>query len=435
MSLDLKTLPLAGEWQSFFDGIAGMTKLMAPTLGKGDTGETGTVAALAEAFHALGTSNEAVSNGVIGRLRWDTTASEIFRSLLIDQEARMDAAKPDEWTLRTPVQIHPMDSYLMRLNGTASPLVSGSTTPGVITLTASSQTTGLLPPMTSDAPFVVVTWVGDADWKESTPSAAVQGGTLASPNNAYTVTIAGVVPAAVFKMRLYRTLRGGTISGPFFYAGEYAVTAGATVSGVFLLKPDSLLRVDIVPPSWLSCLVPAEAATVYALANGQYTTASARYQYQTGHLLSAQNVVLVPANALLGYDNTESTGRFKTVTITGSGATQTPADGLISATSQPTVNIQGHGGALKLRLRVLAAVGGNGTVTISYTYSDAGTGYAATATATGVTATLAATAVGSLAVFTITAGRLIKSVTITSVSGFVSGTGTLAVEGDFARTY
>ena len=455
----LKGILSPADIMAFSDALAGALKRAAPTLGLNLPGEAGTVAASAHtarittlgdgttSFPGLGYpdfqagTREALDSLVNG-LRWDTIFQLRCRNLINQLNANVQNNKPQAWNLTSSTVLQPFDGYLLRLNSALAPVLVANIGTGAATATANAA--GVLPSTASNAPWFVYTMVGDADYKESLPSPAFQGATLAGANNAYSVAITTsptTVPTGVNKIRVYRTYFGEGSGATKKWDSDFTAIPGSAYPSIIVTRPDSALRADINPPSWMQCLVLPEFAAIFALAYANPNTSNpdAVLQLIALGMLSPSNVALIPSNGVLGLGNNVQSGLFGRSTI-GGAATQTYAAGSIQTGNSDAANVQGFAGSLAtatgtIQARVTQSLGGAGTVTINYTYSDAATGALATTTITGATATCSGTTVGSTAVFTIPAGRIVRSVTVTAVSGMGGAGGEFVMESQAPRTY
>lgn len=438
--------------RTYVDCMATLLKNMAPSLGLNLTGETLTGAYLADQC-LIKIAGDGGSNPGLGyaqfqadavrdlrslsqRLRWDDVFS---KGDLVQRCAALNnmvtSHLPTGWTLTDSTVIHPFDAWLIRINGTGWSSATLNGTPAAGSTAATNHASGGLPVSNSNEPYIVHTFVGDLDRKESLPSTPVQGAAIGNANNALTYTIATPAspPSTGYTIKIYRTEHGGSSSGPFYFAEEYDIVSGYPTMKV--LKPDSLLRKDITPPGWLDTLLPYEFALLWALCfSSAGTPGSPLRKFQSQHLLSAQNVWQPPATALLS-GNVLQHGLFGTY-IVGTGFTAATPRRAHDATN----NALGFVGALGsgtsgFQARVTSALNAAGTLTASYTYLDASLGYYGTpATATGlVSDSFSGTTVDSTANFDVPADRLVLTVSITAAGGGLTS-GTAVIESQNVRS-
>jgi hypothetical protein len=356
---------------------------------------------------------------------------------------------PSGWkfanTVGAAAQNHPFDFYLTRLNAINPATPATPAAAGV--LLGVVQSGGQMPAVATagNAPRVCHTLVGAFDYLESLPSAQATQVVIANNQSAYSYTIAGTVPAAVTKVRIYRGyyLGGASI---YFWLMDVAVTAGAGYPVIYLLKGDPLLRADIVPPGWLTLLITPEFAAIFALAYATAQTSTQR-QGQPSRPLFSQVSMLSPLNVAvgkcligvagdgyMGVGNALPSAMFDYAKITAAN-TFTHTGGAIQVANLAANNAQGYAGATGLQYRVLTALTG-GTLTsvsISYHYLQASTGQTIQA-GTLTSAACSGTASGSTCAFTVPAGQLVLDSTVTAVvCSATAGDG--VIEGTPVRSY
>lgn len=440
MANDLNGLWTVTQVTNYLDSLATVVKNNQSRLGQAIPGETGT---LASDFYAAlrdivgdGTTTypglgQPLSQGkvrphlegAVKYTRHDTIFNTLCREMMNELDAFVRERIPDsrlastrgQWTMTDTTYTHPFDTYLLRANATASPTVGTPASPTLTAIGPSTNTGGRMGEVSgSNRPYVVYTYVGDKDWKESIPSAEVQIAALAAPNNAVNVAIAGNVPTGVTKIRIYRSLYGSGSAATKYWVKDVTAKAGASHPTIHLLENDLELR-DYRPPSWCSCLIVPEAAYLYALAFA--TLIGDVYAFDSTAMLSPQNVALAPANGFLGLGNIDQHGIFVTAVESGFTLTQ----GSIQTSNIASGGIQGFAGAYGLgtgglRARVTSAINSaTTTVTIDYTYYDATNGWGNAQNGTGlVSDQFTGTAIDSTATFDVPAGRVVRSVTPTS---------------------
>lgn len=434
------------------DALAQVLKAMAPYLGRNAPNESGTGAALAHLARLTTLGNgsstypgvtvpdfkanvRADFDALVGLLSWDKVFAKVKRPLS-ELDSLVTNGIPSTWSfVDSTNQKHPFDLYLSRLNGAASAPVAGAPTAG--TLTAANSSSGRMAECSSgQRPYLVHTLVGDKSWKETLPSGNATQVAIAAPNNSYTYQIAGTVPAGVYYVRLYRGYYGDSSGDTKYWFKDYPVTAGGAYPAIPIYEADAELRVDINPPSWLQCLMTPELAAWYALVFATAPpTGDGPMQYAASGMLAAENVLLGPlvrssVNQILGLGNVSQHGLFGTYVV-GTGWT---AAGILTA-NNATGNAQGFAGAYGtgtggLRARVTSVLNAAGTLTLTYTYYDSAHGWGDVRTDTGlVSASFTGTAVGSTATWSIPAGRIVLSATVTAAGGGLSS-GTVVVEAE-----
>lgn len=366
----------------------------------------------------------------------------LTNGLISPLESNIQGNLPSGWRfLASGTAATNLDAHIRRLNA-CSPGVPAMPTSGAGstgTLTAVNRTAGAIPAVSAgSAPYVCHTAVGANDCQESLPCAVATQVAIAAPNNAYQYAFpAGNVPSGWTKVRIYRTAIGGSSIGPFYYDQTVNVTAGSAFPTVYLTNPDSALRQDWNPPSWLSCLIVPEAALLIALsyvqANSQAGAQDGPVTFQSGFMLNPYSCVLCPSNGVLGVNVPPAQGAQFGSTVIGTGFTA----GAIQTANTEGLGLQGYLGATALRARVTASPNGTWTPTIAYTYYDAAHGYGNTQTATGQTPVAGFTngqTVGTAITWTIPGGRVVLSVSETSTSGTATS-GAYVYEADYARSY
>lgn len=454
MANTLLGAPSVADVQLFMDTLATHLKATYSTLGlNAPSTESGTFAIKANtAYNTLlgdGASLYGLSNPAWKSLikdpmaafkkafRWDVLYARLMGGIagtIGTLDSQVSANLPSGWTFTSSTILHPFDAWLMRANAANSGVPATPAAAGTVAA-ANTSGGGLATVLVGSAPRIKHTLVGASSWLESLPSAAGTQTAIASPNNSYTYTIAGTVPSGVTAVRVYRQLMGG--SGNYYWDQDVAATAGASYPSITLTQPDILLRQDWQPPSWFQIAMVPEAAALFALAYATQGTNNIDNQplvYSTGSMLSESNVAVGNSNAFLGLGNVAQHAEFGNSVLTGA-ATQTYTAGSLLTANNTARNAQGFAGSIGVQARVTTALAAAGTVTISYTYYDATNGWGSVQTQTGISATFGAATLGSLATFTITAGRIVRSVTVTAVSGFSSATGAFCVEGVPCRAY
>jgi hypothetical protein len=326
------------------------------------------------------------------------------------------------------------DAHLQRLNGG----LGAPTTPALVGVsTAVSNINGALPnTLVGNAPYIVHTLVGSSDQAESLPTGVSTQVAISGANNAYSYQIVGTVPAGVTKVRTYRTVFGGSSAGPYYWDQDVAVTAGSAYPAILILQNDGQLRTDWLPPSWMQCALRPSSAGLFALAYSVVQpggASSSPMKFNAYNMLSPGNVLLLPVNKFLGVGNQPQTGIFgSSIATAANTATFTP--GSIQTSNNALTNVQGFAGATGIQCRCTTTFVGTLTPTISYTYFDATHGWGNPQTVSGVVATSAFnnSAVGATITFTIPAGRIVQTVTESSVSGTATS-GAYLYEGVFPR--
>lgn len=425
----------ATQIQLITDQLSASLDLNYANLGLGLPGETGTSAAQAATLSAaiLGdgtTSNPGLGNSLTSTLalyagsllqreRWDTVWSQLGQQWVGALDSNIIAYLPSGWTMTSATSPHPTNNWISRLNGAHTGVPTTPASAGVLTAAAGG---GIATCSAGNGPRVVHTLVGANMWDESLPSAEATQAALAGANNSYTYQIASTVPVGTTYVRIYRGYVAG-LTSIYYLDSQTAVTAGAAYPAIVVTQPDSALRQDIVPPSWLSCLLKPQAASIIALAYAVSGPGGVQpgvpLSLQAANMVSESNVALGPSNGFLGLANNAipSTGVFGT-RIVGTSYTQ----GAIKTANDATSGIQGFAGSTKLQARVTSALNAAGTSAPTYSYYDAAHGWGSAQSATASAATFTGTAVGSTATYTITAGRLVTAVTAETPAGIASGT-------------
>jgi hypothetical protein len=331
------------------------------------------------------------------------------------------------------------DFALQRMNGISA---NAPATPTAGTLAAVNQPGGAMPSFTSgNAPYLCHSLVRQYDYMESLPSADATRVAISAAYNGYSYTISGTVPAGVYKVRIYRSFVSGA-DHIYYWAMDVAVTPGGAYPVIYVLAPDRLLRTDVRPPSWMSCLMASEFAAIFALAfaTAQKSTSQAGVVsapiFSSVGMLSPINVALpsanlgtgIAANGFMGIGNSLASVVLDTATITAAN-TATHVQGSIQTANAPGSNIQGYAGAAGLQVRVVNALTGGTltSVTISYSYLAAATGQTVES-GTLTSGACTGTAEGSTCAFTLPAGELVLAAHVTGVACSATG-GEVIIEG------
>ena len=454
--MPLDGMPSASQVTLFTDSLAAVLKYSYANLGllaSGDTASASFYSDLArKKILGDGGSNPGLGaptwernvsgalNSLAAGCRWDGFFASRMQTLVSQLDSLVASYLPSGWKFpTTSTQAHLIDMHLTRLNAISAATPATPTSTPV--LTAAHNALGALPSVSSgSAPRVVYTLVGALDYNESLPSGEATQVALSGSSNAYSMAVSGVIPSGITKVRVYRGVIGGA-TGAYQWDQDVTVSAGGTFPAITILQPDSQLRADIAPPSWMSAIITPEFAAVFALAYGSSASTSNTSGSSTpgvslsaNGMLSPANVALNPANGLLGVGNPASTAIFGTSTITGSG-TQTYSPGTIQTANNSLANVQGFlGSAGGLRARVTSALtGGVCTLSFSYQYLAAATGQTVQTQSSVSFPAFSTGSLGDTVTFVPTAGRLVTGVTITSVSGAATG-GTVVVEALPVRT-
>jgi hypothetical protein len=431
------------------DAFASQLKPQYGNIGLAAPGDTSSYAYLAangtSKILGDGSTNYWLSNSVLkaklkdplaawqGRSRYDSITAAL-RDAITVIESQISGNLPSGWIFTGATQTHSLDSYLLRANAANANVPTTPASAG--TLTATTNAAGSIATCSSgNGPRVVHTLVGASGYNESLPSALATQVALSGSQNAYTYQIASTVPAGVTFVRVYRGYVAGG-ANIYYYDQQVAVTPGSSYPAITIAQPDSQLRTDWVPPSWLSCLMSPESAAVFALAfasaSQQSGAAVNPLVFSSGGQLSPDNVFLTPSNGFLGLGNQSQSGVFG-VDVVGTGYTA----GTIATANSYLQNIQGFAGAGGvancLQARVTSVLDAAGTVAPTVTFFDAAHGYGNVQTATLAAATFSGTAVGQAAVFTVTNGRLIR--TVTGVANVTTTSGQYLLEAIAARSY
>ena len=405
-------------------------------LGLGLAGEVGTASAIAagtikaiqgDGSTAYGLANAdlkaALANGcntTVQRLRWDALFQQIGGFAVKVLDAQIKASLPAGWTLAGPGSLHLLNSWLLRINGAhaatpATPAAAG-------TLTATTSAAGAMPlALAANAPRVVHTLGGTNEWDESLPSPEAAQVALTATQNGYSYQIAGPVPAGINWIKTYRGFFLG-VAGVYYFDQKVTVTPGAAYPAVLITQPDAALLTGWTSPSWLSCVLRPEAAAIialtYAVAGQIGVPVGQALPISAINMVDPANVLVGPSNAFLGLgNNTAPQGaQFGSRTIGSAFAV-----GALSQSNNAATGVQGFAGAIGLRARVTAALDVAGTIACTYSYYDAAHGFGNVQTATTAAAAFSGTAIGSLAVMVIPAGRLVIAITADTPTGQASG--------------
>lgn len=328
-----------------------------------------------------------------------------------------------------------------------------SNTPSVAAVT---NVNGALPNVVvGSAPYIVACVVGTNDYDESWSTPVAARAALTGTQNGYQFTLNGNAPAmAPRKIGLYRTLMGGSASGPYYWDHDEVVqvAGGAAWSGqppMYLLKSDVQLRTDVQPPVFMSAPMLPEAAFQYACGIGiQTPTTNSTVYYNpnpplltAGGMLNPANVVLNPSNAFLGLgNNTVPSTAILGTQVIGTGFTA----GSIQTANNPTGGIQGFAGAyggagtaaFHIQARATATLNGTRHSVISYNFYDSFHPGSAIQTATNVAcdADFVGGIAGETVTFTIPAGRLVTAVTAETTGSGTATAGSYIWEAQAARS-
>lgn len=440
---------------TYFDALASVLKTAYPSMGLALNGEVGTMAAVAQAMRVtlmgdgttthpgLGSAQlqskiSQYIDAIVLACRYDNFFKQTCQTLVGVMDTVILQNLPPGWQFvgGTGAVAHALDAHLLRLNACNADCPTTPTDAGV--LTASYNVDGALPSADTDsAPTITHTLVGTYDYQESLPAPSATVAPITGAANSYAYQIPGVVPAGVKKIRIYRTLFDDP-TGTLYWCKDYAtgLTTGAAYPAIPIYEPDSLLRQDWSPPSWLSCLMVPEAAALFALTYATLQTAPGAQRaplvFDPTGMLSATNVALGPANGFIGIGNPEQSSLFGTTTL---------GTGFVSSTIQTennaALNVQGFLGALAVQARITQALNGTRLPKITYTYVDEAGGFNTVKTETthqDATTAFPDGNVGSVAVWTPPPGRLILSVTEAEASGTASS-GAYVYESTAIRAY
>ena len=431
--------------QAILDPLGTVLENCYGSLGLGLSGETTTAAYFAELVKTSIVGDGATSYGIgnnlaqtltgacdalLARVRWDAMFSNLGRAFVSGIDSQIQSNVPTGWNLSSALYPHYLNNSLLRMNAAHTGV---PTTPGSAgTLTAGNNASGAIALCSSgNAPYCCHTLIGTNEWDESLPSPTATQVALTGSNNAYTYQIAGTVPTGVTAVKIYRSPVAGSSSN-LGYDQKVAVTAGAAYPAITILQSDSRLAMSWQPPGWLSCLLKPSSACIVALAYAVSGGGTGFLSQTPGaplagqiltlnsvNMLTPANVALTYSNAFLGLGNNAvpQTAILGT-TVVGTGFTA----GVIQTTNNASSSIQGFGGATKVQARVIGTLNAAGTTAITYQYYDAAHGYGSVQSATASAVSFSGTAVGSTAVYSIPAGRLVIAVTADTVSGITSGT-------------
>ena len=442
----------ATQLNTLLDSLATVLKNSYSNLGLGSPGESSTTfasltktargAILGDGSTTYGLGNAAFEAsikdalyGFVANSRYDSIFAIRCRAIIQTLESAITSNLPTGLVYTSSSQVHPLDAYLLRLNAANSSVLTTPASAG--TLTAGYNAAGGLQTSSSgNCPRVVHTLISSVgDWYESLPSAEATQVAIAGPNNSLSYQIAGNAPSNIGKVAIYRTYTGG--AGAPYYLDQIVssgLTAGSPYPAIIIKNPDSFLRTDFTPPSWLQALQSPETAAIFALA---FATANQipgqsinPLVYASTGQLDPRNIFLHESNQFLGVGNQSQSGVLATQVL-GTGLTA----GTIATANNSSTNIQGFTGSLSnLQARVISALNAAGTTNVNYNYYAASTGYGNTQTASTGNATFAGTGVGQLATYTITAGRLVVGINTDTTGGGMSS-GSYVVEGKSPRTY
>lgn len=438
-------LPQPADINLFQQAMAKIIKYGYANQGLDLPGETGTQSYYADlaAQTLLGdgtTSNPGLSSptwkrdigsalkALPSKYRWDTLISANLRGYYNELDTLVknnipkntsDSTQTWQFTSISGAPQHMLDYHLLRLNACNSNV---PTTPAnAVVLTAITDANGAMSTVVGgSAPYVVYTLVASKDYYESLPSPVSTQVALSGSQNGYSTAIAGTIPAGVTKIRFYRTVNGGSSSGPFFWLMDVACSAGAYASQK-LLGSDNSLKTSVQPPSWFQCPWVPENAIAFAIANQTVNSFSQvgtppPVQLASAGMLTAQNCVFGPANQFTGYNPPQSF-EFGRSSITGLN-TQSFVAGTLASASNASQNVQGFLGGKGVQARVITNINGTATFTFTYTFYDAAHGFGNVQTSTSQTVVASSLTVGqTVALGGITAGRIVLSVSVTAVAG------------------
>lgn len=448
MADTLTGVPSAAQLIKYADPMATLFKSTYAADGIGAASETTTRTALAKALRAsimgdgstqygiglseLQTNVSPALDRLVNRSRYDSWWNAA-REIVAPLQAQIRKWIPTGWVFTDNVNVfQPLDAYLLYLNGAhtntpATPVAAG-------TLSGATVAGGGLPTMlAANAPFIVHCLVSTSgDWYVSLPSPEATRQPLVGSQNSYSYQIAGGVPATVNAVRIMRTRAGGLTGGPYFLDPTiYTQSPGAgAYTAIPISVPDTGLRADWNPPSWMQCPMTPEFAAIFALAFAS-GAGNNPLAFAANGMLTPNNVALGPSNLFVGEGNQANTAEFGRC-IVGTGFTA----GSLALANNYLTNTQGYVGAAGaaniVRARVEFVLNAAGTTSITYTYYVAG-GYGTPLSVASAAATFSGTAVGSTAVYVIPAGRIVVAVTVETPGGMASGT--YVVESVFSRSY
>lgn len=440
-------LPSSTDLQIYCDAMASIFKYIKTPLGLGLSSESGTpsIAYQAQLCQQLiegdgstiyGIANAPLQSGAVQDLkniylnsRYDVYSSGQFRNRInaLDQAISTNLPKVltsgaySSWNL-TSTGLHPFDSWLHRINGNDTNAPAKPTGTPVLTATTGGAIQSNI--AGGVAPRFVYTFVGANDWWESLPSTVATQVALNPTQNAYTVTgIQNPIPTGVTKIRLYRGLVSGG-AGVYYWVTDIPCAAGLAPPSITLIQPDISLRQDVVPPSYASCLMLPEFATLFSICYGNLSSSSADvtsgFQFSSNSFLGHTVVAAGRVDQILGYNNTQSSGTFAT------WASTTKTFGALLQSNDYTQGLQGYvGAANSVQARVTSVLDANAVLTsIGYHYLDSTHQTPTTGTITGpLTLNLA---LGSTVDLAIPGGQIVTS--IDSFTSTISTTGTYLFE-------
>ncbi len=425
--------PLPAQIQLYTGARSRVIEGAYSLLGRGLTSESNTFAALEAAAAIAILGDGTTANPGLGSAKWQQLVADLLRSaaasarydIVFAREARLlsvlddlvQAALPAGWRFSSP---RSFDGFLTRLNGArGAPATPSGYAPGV--LNAVNSAAGALPSCSAgSAPRVVHTLVGASDEFETLPTSEAMQTAIAGSANGYRYQIAGTVPAGITKVRVYRTGFGAS-GAPYFWDQDVSVTSDSVYSAIAIQQPDSQLRSDLMPPSWMQCAVRPGAAALYALAFASAAGGSGGMALSPNGMISPGNVLLASANGFIGIGNPPQSALFGQSLLTGVGSsTYTP--GAIAMVNNSATGLQGFAGAVGIRARVVSALNGTLTPTITINYCSAAGGWSVTESTAGLTPStgFSTGAVGDTAIFTLPAGQIVQSLAETGVAGTAS---------------
>ncbi len=423
----ITNMPTGTDIIAVTDPYAAVVNVAYNSLGVGLSNETNTAAYYAaQARQAIEQAFPGAINTIntfTGLPHYDRMLKAGAYALFGALESQVNGNLPVGWNFGiTNGVVHTLDSWMQRINGTALAAIAGATAAPVIAATGVQG--GQIPNCTSAyCPLVQFTYVGAYDHIETLPTPSSAGVAISGNANALNVTIPGPIPSGITKVRMYRTLVGQ--SSPLCWAGDVAVTVGATNTVVTLSAGDQSLRSDINPPSWISYLWRPETAFLYNLAwsSSQASVYSSSDLFapltpSSVGMASANVVSMNPVNMFIGVGNniTPSSYAFGLMQV-GSAYS---ASGFPLGLNNNIAYNQGFIGATGIRARSLVNLNGTYTPTISYTYYNASnplSGAALTQASATPTAGFAGTGVGEIITWNIPAGTVVTSINQTSATG------------------
>lgn len=436
-------LPSAADLILAMDAVASILKGQYANIGLYGESETTTLAGLTRIARnkIMGdgtTTYPGLANTDVQKLVADTLKNAVararyddffrqYQALFTTLDGLVRSNLPTGWNFSASAGNRPLDLWMLYLNGAnASAPVTPTITPTLAAATGGSiGQTGVIR---------VKVCYQTSDWLVSLPSAASSTITLSGKNNAITVSLSGNAAVTGYVL-VFRQREGSGAGDPYYFDQRVACTSGAAHPAITCKQSDQALRLDLSPPSFLSCMaLPEEAflfANAYAGPPSQLGAQTALFNYAASAFFSPANVTLNPTSGFAGVNNPASSAEFARWVAT------VFTEGTLATANDATNVIQGFAGAAGsgVQLRVTSALNFNAPITNVdyYWYSDAfppnGAVQGPTTIAAPGTLNLG---LGQTLDLGIPAGRLVTRISAMTVG--TATTGTIVAESKALRT-